>query len=127
MIDDKTQRLHNPNDNWTLRRYAYLPHRVELNMFGSASLGAGEPRRLADQLRAAADAIDPPKRSIPDHPYAYERRRRGGRLPDPGLAAVCDRCGEPREAHGGPKHYGACPGRSGLRAARFRLEATDKP
>lgn len=50
-----------------------------------------------------------------------------GRLPDPGLAVVCDRCGEPREAHGGPKHLGACPGQSGLYAERFRLRPGDKP
>lgn len=52
---------------------------------------------------------------------------RGGRLPDPGLAALCATCREPREAHGGPKHYGACPGRSGLHADRFRLQEVDKP
>lgn len=52
---------------------------------------------------------------------------RGGRLPDPGLAALCARCGDPREAHGGPRHYGACPDQSGLRAARFRLAEADKP
>ena len=51
----------------------------------------------------------------------------GGRLPDPGLAAICARCNEPREAHGGPKHYGACPDQSGLRAARFRLQEADRP
>lgn len=51
---------------------------------------------------------------------------RGGRLPDPGLAAVCDRCDEPREAHGGPKHLGACPDQHGLHAARFRLREDDK-
>lgn len=51
----------------------------------------------------------------------------GGRLPDPGLGAVCARCGDPRQAHGGPKHYGACPDQSGLRAARFRLQEVDKP
>lgn len=51
----------------------------------------------------------------------------GGRLPDPGLAALCARCTEPREAHGGPEHYGACPDQSGLRAARFRLMEADKP
>ncbi len=51
----------------------------------------------------------------------------GGRLPDPGLGAICARCGDPREAHGGPKHYGACPDQSGLRAARFRLQEVDKP
>src|SRR5687767_1302128 len=53
--------------------------------------------------------------------------RHGGRLPDPGLAAVCGRCGEPREAHGGPKHYGACPGEHGLTARRFSLAAEDRP
>lgn len=50
-----------------------------------------------------------------------------GRLPDPGLGAICARCNEPREAHGGPKHYGACPDQSGLRAARFRLQEADRP
>lgn len=54
-------------------------------------------------------------------------RQSGGRLPDPGLGAICARCTEPREAHGGPKHYGACPDQSGLRAARFRLQEVDKP
>lgn len=54
-------------------------------------------------------------------------RRRGGRLPDPGLAAICDRCGEPREAHGGLKKLGACPGQSGLYAKRFRIREADKP
>ena len=52
---------------------------------------------------------------------------RGGRLPDPGLAALCATCREPREAHGGPKHYGACPGRSGLHADRFRIAEEDRP
>lgn len=52
---------------------------------------------------------------------------RGGRLPDPGLAAVCGRCGEPREAHGGPKLFGACPGESGLRAKRFSIAPEDRP
>lgn len=52
---------------------------------------------------------------------------RGGRLPDPGLAAVCAHCGEPREAHGGPKRLGACPGQSGLYAKRFSLREEDKP
>lgn len=52
---------------------------------------------------------------------------RGGRLPDPGEAAVCARCGEPRPAHGGPKHLGACPGEHGVRAPRFQLRDEDKP
>lgn len=52
---------------------------------------------------------------------------RGGRLPDPGLAAVCGRCKEPREAHGGDKHYGACPDQSGLHAARFSIAPEDRP
>lgn len=52
---------------------------------------------------------------------------RGGRLPDPGLAAVCGRCGEPREAHGGPKLLGACPDESGLRARRFSIAPEDRP
>lgn len=52
--------------------------------------------------------------------------RHGGRLPDPGIGAVCARCGEPREAHGGPKHYGACPGEAGLYARRFQLRDEDK-
>jgi hypothetical protein len=52
---------------------------------------------------------------------------RGGRLPDPGLAAVCGRCGEPREAHGGPKLFGACPDQSGLRAKRFSIAPEDRP
>lgn len=54
-------------------------------------------------------------------------RPRGGRLPDPGLGAVCGRCGEPREAHGGPKLLGACPDQSGLRARRFSIPAEDRP
>lgn len=41
-------------------------------------------------------------------------RPRGGRLPDPGMGVLCGRCGEPREAHGGPKHLGACPDQSGF-------------
>lgn len=48
-----------------------------------------------------------------------------GRLPDPGLAAVCVR-GEPREAHGGERHLGACPGERGLYARRFRLRGEDR-
>lgn len=52
--------------------------------------------------------------------------RHGGRLPDPGLAAICARCGEPREAHGGPKHLGACPDESRLYARRFQLQERDK-
>lgn len=51
----------------------------------------------------------------------------GGRLPDPGLGAVCGRCGEPREAHGGPKLLGACPDQSGLRARRFSIAPEDRP
>jgi hypothetical protein len=72
MIDDKTQKFHDPNDDWTLRRYAYLPNKVELNMFGSADLGASEPRRLADQLRAAADAIDPPECKVEEQHWWSE-------------------------------------------------------
>lgn len=49
-----------------------------------------------------------------------------GRLEDPGLAAVCARCGEPREAHGGAKHLGACPGQHGLYAKRFQLQQRDR-
>jgi hypothetical protein len=49
-----------------------------------------------------------------------------GRLPDPGLAAVCAGCGEPREAHGGRKNLGACPAEQGLRARRFKLGEADK-
>jgi hypothetical protein len=54
---------------------------------------------------------------------------RGGRLPDPGLGALCawPACGEPREAHGGESHYGACPGESGLYAKRFSIAAEDRP
>jgi hypothetical protein len=48
-----------------------------------------------------------------------------GRLPDPGLAAVCE-CGEPREAHGGYRRLGACPGEAGLYARRFRLRDEDR-
>lgn len=51
----------------------------------------------------------------------------GGRLPDPGLAAVCGRCGEPREAHGGPKLLGACPDQSGVQAKRFSIAPEDRP
>jgi hypothetical protein len=50
----------------------------------------------------------------------------GGRLPDPGLAAICGRCREPREAHGGEKHYGACPDEHGLYARRFSIAAEDR-
>lgn len=53
--------------------------------------------------------------------------RRGGRLPDPGMGAICGRCGEPREAHGGPSHLGACPGESGIDAKRFSIEPGDRP
>jgi hypothetical protein len=55
-----------------------------------------------------------------------EPRPHGGRLPDPGLAAICARCGEPREAHGGLSHLGACPDERGLRARRFQLRTEDK-
>jgi hypothetical protein len=62
-------------------------------------------------------------------PRAGEGRlvTRGGRLPDPGLGALCGRCEEPREAHGGEKHYGACPDQAGLYARRFSIAAEDRP
>lgn len=67
---------------------------------------------------------------IPTEPRRHRseprRRPHGGRWPDPGLAAICNRCGEPREAHGGPKHMGACPGQSGLQGRRFTLRDEDK-
>lgn len=53
--------------------------------------------------------------------------KQGGRHPDPGLGAICARCGEPREAHGGPKKLGICPGQSGLSGRRFSLRDEDKP
>jgi hypothetical protein len=53
--------------------------------------------------------------------------KQGGRHPDPGLAAICNRCGEPREAHGGPRKLGACPDQRGLHARRFQLRSEDKP
>jgi hypothetical protein len=52
-------------------------------------------------------------------------RAPGGRLPDPGPDAVCE-CGQPRNAHGGAQHLGACPGGQGLYAPRFRLRDDDK-
>jgi hypothetical protein len=52
--------------------------------------------------------------------------RHGGRLPDPGMGAICGRCGEPREAHGGRQHLGACPGEIGLRAQRFSIALNDR-
>lgn len=58
-----------------------------------------------------------------DHPG----RPRGGRLPDPGMGAICGRCGEPRLAHGGPRHLGACPGESGIEAKRFSIASDDRP
>lgn len=51
----------------------------------------------------------------------------GGRLPDPGLGAICARCGEPREAHGGQRQLGACPNQTGLYAKRFQIRDEDKP
>lgn len=56
-----------------------------------------------------------------------QHARLGGRHPDPGMGAVCNRCDEPRLAHGGPKKLGACPDQSGLRARRFQLRDEDKP
>lgn len=53
--------------------------------------------------------------------------KQGGRHPDPGQAAICARCGEPREAHGGPKKLGNCPDQSGLQGKRFSLRSEDKP
>jgi hypothetical protein len=53
--------------------------------------------------------------------------RHGGRLPDPGMGAICGRCGEPRLAHGGPSHLGACPGESGIQAKRFSIAPEDRP
>lgn len=50
-----------------------------------------------------------------------------GRLPDPGMGAICGRCGEPRLAHGGPKRMGACPGETGLQAKRFSIAPDDRP
>lgn len=43
------------------------------------------------------------------------------------MGAICGRCGEPREAHGGPAHLGACPGESGIQAKRFSIATGDRP
>lgn len=53
--------------------------------------------------------------------------KQGGRLPDPGMDAVCARCDQPRGAHGGPKKLGICPDQSGLQGKRFALRDEDKP
>jgi hypothetical protein len=43
------------------------------------------------------------------------------------MGAICGRCGEPREAHGGASHLGACPGESGIQAKRFSIGPEDRP
>lgn len=57
---------------------------------------------------------------------AVDEPRHGGRLPDPGMGAICARCDEPREAHGGRRHLGACPGESGIDAKRFSIRIEDR-
>ncbi|HEV8653183.1 MAG TPA: hypothetical protein VG276_28255 [Actinomycetes bacterium] len=52
------------------------------------------------------------------HP-SLVRRTPDGRLPDPGMAVLCASCDQPRQAHGGRRHLGACPGHEGLHAQRF--------
>jgi hypothetical protein len=42
------------------------------------------------------------------------------------MGAICARCGEPREAHGGPKSLGACPGETGIKAKRFSIAIEDR-
>lgn len=101
----------------------------------------GDPESAARTFAAAVRMHVTPWKAGPDLSMRWVKRskwrqveplkggygRAGGRLPDPGMGAVCAQCDEPRLAHGGLKNLGACPGQRGLQASRFRLRAEDKP